>query len=165
MKILYLCNVNRDSKAAVGVFKKINSQIDILRKNNHVVHLAFYKTENVYSVIDSNNSVILSLELKGARGNQRTNQILSQLYRLLSDQRYSVIYSRYETYSVSLANFYKKASYSGCLVLLEIPTYPITQRITTIKTSLEQRRYKTAMHQLYNATINSLGISRRELLE
>lgn len=158
MKILYFCNVNRESKAAVGVFKKIHSQVNILRKADNVVDLAFYTDSCTYSVIDEQSNTLLTIDLKQMKGNRRTKEIIKKLEGFITQNKYFCVYSRFETYSIALALFYKHLSRKGCTVLLEVPTYPITQRWTTIKTSLEQRMFTTALHQLYNTTINSLGI-------
>lgn len=160
MKILYFCNVNKSAPAAVGVFKKINSQVNILREQGHVVHLAFYESDNTYSVTDDNEQSLLNIDLQNVSGNARTNRVIDSLSNLIAVENYKCVYSRYETYSLSLARFYRKLTQNNCAVLLEVPTYPITQRWTTIKTSVEQKNFRTALHQLYNATINSMGILR-----
>ena len=160
MKILYFCNVNKSSPAAVGVFKKVNSQVNVLREQGHEVHLAFYESDNTYSVIDDNEHSLLEIDLQHVYGNGRTNKVINSLVNLIAREKYKCVYSRFETYSLHLARFYRKLTQNKCAVLLEIPTYPITQRWTTIKTSFEQRKIKTALHQLYNATINSMGILR-----
>lgn len=158
MKILYFCNVNRESKAAVGVFKKIHSQVKILKEANNKVDLAFYTDSCTYSVVDDESNPLLTIDLRQKKGNRRNQEIIKKLEKFIIQNEYSCVYSRFETYSIALASFYKHLSCEGCMVLLEVPTYPITQRWTTIKTSFEQRMFITALHQLYNATINSFGI-------
>jgi hypothetical protein len=158
VKILYFCNVNRESKAAVGVFKKIDSQIKVLRNEGHEVHLAFYESDSTYSITGANSEKLLSVNLQGIKGNGRTKTVIKKVSEFNKKMKYGCVYSRYETYSLDLARFYKGLHNEGCTVLLEIPTYPISQRWTTIKTSIEQKNIRVALHQFYNATINSLGI-------
>lgn len=160
MKVLYFCNINRDSNAAVGVLKKISSQVKVLKEAGHDVHLAFYQNSTQYTIINNSSQILFTIDLKGLHGNKRTKVIIKSLLRFIISEKYKCIYSRFESYSLLLAQFYKKLSKLGCIVLLEIPTYPISQRWISIKTSFEQRKIKTALHQLYNATINSMGILR-----
>lgn len=158
MNILYFCNVNQQSKAAVGVFKKILAQRKVLFENQFNVYLSCYKDVNTYVVLSPTDKVIIEVDVTGLKGNARTKKIIKKLTDFLEKNKIDVLYSRYETYSLQLSSFYKLLHEKNIQVLLEVPTYPITQRWTTIKTSLKNRKIKIGLQQLYNATINSLGI-------
>jgi len=158
MNIIYFCDVNRSSAMAVGVFKKIIAQRKVLQKEGHYVYLAYPENTDKYVIIDDNEKEVFSFSIIGLRGNARSKKIFTEVKQFIFSHEIKILYSRFETYSAQTAKFYRVLQKRGIVVLLEVPTYPISQRWTSIKTSFLQRKINIGLRQVYNATINSLGI-------
>jgi len=160
MNVLYFSNVNISSPLAAGVYKKIVAQKKTMEKEGIDVFLACYQDEQSYFLTDPQGKIVETIHMRGAVGNQRSAKICESLLALFDRFQWDVIYSRFETFSLRIAAFYRKAQKRGARVLLEVPTYPLTQRWTSIGSNLKNGNIIRALRQIYNATINTLGITR-----
>lgn len=157
MNILYFCNVNRLIPTEVGVMKKILAQIRVMNRNGFNVFLAAPDNPFVYSVTNSNGQELLQLATKGMRGMRKRGREMKVVSRFIKENNIDVVYSRYG-FSFDFFLFYRFLHKQGISVLVEIPTYPISQKWLNVKHNLKQKNYLTALKQMYNVAIGSTGI-------
>lgn len=157
MKVLYLSNIALLSPEGSGVIKKVYAQCKVLQLHHHEVYLACCKDGNTFVILKEDQEVF-SISIGAYRGPSKDKVIFRAVMSWVIENEVKVIYSRYETYSLQTARFYARLKSKGVHILLEIPTYPISQRWTMIMTSIKAHNYGIALKQLFNSTIGSLGI-------
>lgn len=158
MKILYFCNVRKSNPTESGVLKKVLAQCKVMRKAGHTVYLACLESDNYYTIVNDSNKELYSFSLSGVQRMKRDKYIFSQLSSFVIPEGIQVLYSRYSNFSLEAHRFYKRLKKNGIHCILEIPTYPLTQRWTTIKQNFCSFHFKKAVIQTYYSTIGTLGI-------
>lgn len=158
MKILYFCNVNMSIPLEAGVYKKIQAQCKVLRNDGHDVKIACPFGETGFVVINENNSIIYEIDVKGRKYYARDSKIFKEIIKYISNNSIEFVYTRYGKYTYDSYRFYNELKKNGIEVILEIPTYPISQRWSSFKQSLKARKFILAIKQLLNNTYGSLGI-------
>ena len=159
MRILYFCNVHRLIPTESGVIKKVLAQCNVLSESGHEVLLACPDDNSgVYRIIDKNGFSLTTIGDSYNKQKLKESQLLNYLFEYIMDHHIAAIYSRYSNYSVALSSFYNRLRRKHVRVLLEVPTYPISQRWTSVRQNLKARNYIKALKQVYNSTIGSLGI-------
>lgn len=159
MKILYLSNIALLSPEGSGVIKKVYAQCKVLQLHNHEVYLACCKDSNTFVILKEEEEVF-SISIGSVRGPSKDRAIFKAVISWIIGNEVKVVYSRYETYSLATARFYSRLKTLGVHVLLEIPTYPISQRWTMIMTNIKSHKYVTALKQFFNSTIGALGVTK-----
>ena len=158
MNIIYYDNVFLNLKKQPGVQKKISYQIKVMENNQiNVYHACPYDMER-FVIVDTNYNIISSINIKGYRDVKKDIASNKCVYDFIERNQIDAIYVRNGNFSIVMQAFYRKLKKRGIKVIMEIPTYPLTQRKTNIKQSLRMKDYKTALSQIYGYTIGSLGI-------
>lgn len=159
MKVIYYSNVYLNLNQQPGVKKKIQAQIKVMRNAGIEVYHACPSDDNEFVIVDGDNNVCQMASIKNIRGPQKDKVFNDCLYSfLLQHQDIKVVYVRNGNYSLQMHLFYRKLKNIGVRVILEIATYPLTQRYTNIRQSLHLHRFKIALSQIYTASLGSLGI-------
>lgn len=158
MKILYFCNVRKSNPTESGVLKKVVAQCNVMRKEGHIVYLACQDGEGNYTILNEKDEEIHRIVTKDKVRFFRSYITYAELLKFVIAENISVLYSRYSNFSMAAHMLYSKLKKQGVHCLLEIPTYPLTQRWLTIYQNLKTRKFKIALIQLYNSTIGTLGI-------
>lgn len=158
MKVLYFSNVYSKLGLQPGVQKKIAAQINVFKSSGLEVYHACPQDDDIYNIIDADGTVLRTFDISNIRGPKKDNLINKEVLQFIKEKEINAIYVRNGNYSIQMLFFYKKVFSIGCKVVIEIATYPLTQRKTNIKQSLKLKKYKTALSQIYTATIGSLGI-------
>ncbi len=158
MNILYLCNVMRSVPAESGVLKKVYAQCNVMRDAGHSVVLACLDDATKYVFADEADNVIHSISIANVNKFNKNRFVLNQVYKFIKEHNIQFVYSRFSDYSLDAHYFYRSLKRMEVKVVLEIPTYPISQRWTSIRQSLKSGKIKTAITQIYNSTLGSLGI-------
>lgn len=159
MRVLYFCNVFRFIPSEAGVMKKILAQCRVLTKAGNEVFLACPDDYNgIYRVSTLDGDSLSSFDVSRAPKLRKDSSLLTFIHDFILKNKIDVLYSRYSNYSILASGFYRKLRKRGINVLLEIPTYPISQRWTSIVQNMKLGRLLVALRQIYNATIGSMGI-------
>lgn len=158
MKILYFCNVHKNVPTEMGVLKKVLAQCSVMRNAGHFVYIAC-PCDNSKFVITDNDGIEAEVFCTNTISRyKRDSYIFAKIQRFIKENGINVIYSRYSNFSVEAHLFYKKLKKIGVFTLLEIPTYPMSQRWTSIKQSIRSGNFRTALIQTYNSTIGTAGV-------
>ena len=157
MKTLYFSNIVLSSHEGAGVIRKVSAQCRVMDDNNIDVYLACFQNASTF-YIQHKGSVIYSLDVKSHRGPAKDFIIFKNIFSWIINNNINVVYSRYETYSIRASYFYHLLKKQNIRVLVEIPTYPISQRWNSIGTSIKTKKYGIAIRQVFNSTVGSLGI-------
>lgn len=158
MNVLYLCNVNRSIPLEAGVYKKILAQCKVLREDGHDVKLACSEGFSSFVIVDLDGNIVLDIDIRNVKAYNRDNVIFPIIQKYVITNSINVIYSRYTNYSLYSYLFYKKLKQSGVDVLIEIPTFPLSQRWSSLIQNIRSRHFLVALKQFYNNTVGSLGI-------
>lgn len=158
MNILYFCNVNSSLPLELGVFKKVCAQCLVLKNVGHNVFLACLDGCDKFTLYDSQMNKIDYISLNNKRAFYKDSIIYSFIKQIVDKHNIGCIYSRWSTFSFSSYLLYRELRKKNVRILLEIPTYPISQRWTSIRQSVRNLEFNLALRQLYNATIGSIGI-------
>ena len=158
MNVIYYDNIFLNLKKQPGVQKKISCQIKVMEKSQiRVFHACPYDEER-FEIVDYAGNIVSSVNIKGYRDVKKDIASNKCVYDFIMKNKVDAIYARNGNFSIVMQRFYRKLRKKGIKVILEIPTYPLTQRKTNIKQSIRIKDYKTALAQIYGYTIGSLGI-------
>lgn len=158
MNILYFCNVHKAAPTEFGVLKKVEAQCNVLREAGNNVILACLNDIHSFVYLDKSGNILHNIELDKISKWNRWNRIIKETDSFIKKNDINLVYSRLSMFSFNVHRFYKKLKNENIPVLLEIPTYPINQRWTSIRQSLKAKKYYQAACQLYGSTFSSIGI-------
>lgn len=158
MKILYICSVNKTHPLETGVYKKVVAQCKVMTDAGNEVFFACREGMNHMIIENSRQETISMLDFSKYSKRKRDKYIVSFIYDFSLHNNINCLYSRYGSFSYDTHKLYTKLKKNGVKVLLEIPTYPLTQRWSNISQSLKSHQYSLIIKLLYNYSIGSLGI-------
>lgn len=158
MNILYFCNVNCSLPLETGVYKKVQSQCKVLRMDGHDVKLGCFEGENKFVVLNKDNSIVLEIDVSNLKNYARDRYVFSEVKRYILNNSVKCIYTRYSRYSLDSYKFYNDLKKQNVDIILEIPTYPMSQRWSSFSQSLKNKKYSVAIKQLINNTYGAFGI-------
>lgn len=158
MNILYFCNVHRSIPTELGVLKKVYAQCSVLRDAGHTVVLACPDDLHTFVFTNEKNEIINKFSLSNVSRFKKSQKVLACVFDFIKENKIEFVYSRYSDFSLSAHTFYKKLRRFNVISVLEIPTYPINQRWTSIKQNFRNGNVKAALSQTYTSTVGSLGI-------
>lgn len=148
----------RGIPAESGVLKKVYAQCDIMRKAGHDVILASLDDASKYVFVDNCNNVIYDIPIYSISKFYKNKYVLDKTLQFVIEHNIKFVYSRFSDFSIDAYFFYRSLKKKGIKVVLEIPTYPISQRWTSIKQSIKCGKIKASLTQIYNIIIGSSGI-------
>jgi glycosyltransferase involved in cell wall biosynthesis len=158
MNVIYYSNVYLNLNKQPGVMKKISCQIKVLENAGLTVYHACPYDNEKFVIVDKNKKILSTRDIRGLRDVRKDLASNECVENFILDNNVNALYVRNGNFSLLMQRFYKKMKNRNISVILEIPTYPLTQRITNIKQCLRLRDYKTALSYLYHMTLGSIGI-------
>ena len=150
--------MHRSVPTELGVLKKVQAQCKILINEGYEVFLACLDDTSRYIILNSSNIQVYEFNISNINKLIRDKFIFSEIEDFIIKNNISILYSRYSSYSLSAHYFYLNLKKKGVKCLLEIPTYPLSQRWTAVKQSLKRKKILTAIIQILNSSVGSLGI-------
>jgi glycosyltransferase involved in cell wall biosynthesis len=159
MKIVFLSSIDKSSKNGIGVYKKNIAQVDVIKeKTGFDVLFAYFLNPGLF-VIEENGVRIKEVDMSKANFKKKPRIVFDLVVDLIQSLDIKFLYSRWESYSIHVAKYYRNLHKIGCKVLLEIPTYPVTpQRFLSIKQELRNKEYYRFMRRFLAMINDSAGI-------
>lgn len=138
MKILYVLYFNIDDTNQLGIVKKINYQINSMKKCGHVVHVG-YCNSNKFCILYKENKI---KKYKAPDGITHYRKSIRDILKKISN-KYDLIYIRYPgSIDYYLYSTFKSIKEKSVDVILEMPTYPIGGEMTNnLKLLINQKKY------------------------
>lgn len=108
-----------------GITKKILAQKRAFCNNGVNTKLCFYDKDNFGNIIVKVDETVLMTLGRGFVKLLKTPLYFCKLFEYIKDNKFDIIYIRYvQNADCFLVDFLKKCNQYGCIVLMEIPTYP-----------------------------------------
>lgn len=158
MKILYFCSVNKSLPLEVGVYKKVIAQVKVFSNNGHRVFLACREGVSRMVIVDEFQKEYASIDLANYKKLCRDSVVADFIKEYVCKYGIDCVYSRYGSFSLRTAHLYKEIHNEGRIILLELPTYPLAQRWSSLLQSIKSGKIILALKLFYNNTIGFLGI-------
>ncbi|MDO5332139.1 MAG: hypothetical protein Q4E99_05610, partial [Bacillota bacterium] len=157
-QIFYLTFIQANTQKGSGVFKKIEAQIKAFNRAGIDVFLGKYNNDMSHYHIIKGDTEVCSLKIVGLSSFKRDKAIIAKVQEFLLANSISIVYTRWEQYSLRSANFYHSLKNKGIDVLLEVPTYPTTERLISLKSDFVAKRYSIFIKRSLAAIYGSMGI-------
>ncbi len=157
-KILFVSNVVKNSAKGLGVYKKNLAQVKVLSNINAKIYFGYFETPNLF-VITQGVDIIATYEPQRGIFGINYQKFYKYIQDFIFENDIELLYSRIESYSIEALSLYKKLHNKGCIVLLEIPTYPVTiQRWLGVKSEITKKHYGLFLKRLLALVHDSFGI-------
>jgi len=153
MKCLYLSLVHVDDKNALGVNKKIRSQIKAMRKSGLQVFYIGIKFSGLYLFEDRNETILQSNPF-GKRYSTMVKRLIyyKKLLKFIDEKNVKLIYVRYPFSEPFFIRFLKECKKRSVKVLLEIPTYPYDEELSAFKLFID-RAFRKYLHKYVDKVV------------
>lgn len=157
-QLFYLTFIQANSKKGSGVYNKVYAQVQAFTRAGIDVYLGKYDNEMHYYHVVKHNKEVLKISIESLTPIKRDKLIIAKLQEFLISQSIKIVYSRWEQYSLLSAKYYRSLKKKGIDVLLEVPTYPLTERLISVKSDFLAKRYKVFFRRSLASIYGSLGI-------
>lgn len=132
-KLLYITLEEPIDGKNTGVVKKINSQCEVLMRNNFDVIISGYGKEGNYIVM-KNNKVIDTLKLKD--NFLKNKGVFDFLSNFIIKNKIRKVYIRRFRATLFSINFFNSIKKEGVEIFMEIPTYPYDGEVKGLKSKI-----------------------------